>query len=217
MNGQVFCHEDNCVVCTDVQTDVYLNRCVICDFSYCLLQLPTHTCIGKEEERTLESKPWDSQWDEKPGSLFDLIDRTGTDTGYIPAVPDQPIHLAPASKARSSSPPTGAFRQMPLKRQPSRPPHDKFPVFAPPPCPPPVRPCPKLEDLGTSNRVRSSTPGTTPVATQDKRGRAMDPGFPARSSVSLNSDDVTPHRDKWGTGMPPGKENHPVDLEQESG
>ena len=37
---QVFCQEDNCVVCTDVQRNVFLNRCVHCDFSYCLLHMP---------------------------------------------------------------------------------------------------------------------------------------------------------------------------------
>ena len=105
---------------------------------------------------------------------------------------------------------------MPLERESSRGPHDKPRVFAPPSHSPPVRPCPKLEELGTSKRVRSSTLGTTPVATQDKRGRTMDPEFPARSSVSLNSDDVTPHRDKWGTGMPPGKGMIPTDLGDES-
>ncbi len=42
----------------------------------------------------------------------------------------------------------------------------------------------------------------------------MEPEASARSSVALKSDDVTPHRDKWGTGMPPGKGMIPTDVSE---
>ena len=77
-----FCNGDNCVVETSVRDEVFLNQCGLCDMSYCTAHFDAHECVKKKQTiEVLQGQPWVADWDEKPGSAFDLLDLPGIGSG----------------------------------------------------------------------------------------------------------------------------------------
>ncbi len=85
-----FCSDDQCLVETSVQDNVFLNQCGICEFSFCKDHVDAHVCVSKKKTvETLTRQSWAAGWEEKPGSAFDLLDPLP----FVQVATNQPCQL----------------------------------------------------------------------------------------------------------------------------
>ncbi len=94
-----FCNQDQCTVATNVQKDIFMNLCGVCEYSFCKDHWEKHICIPRTKPvETLTKQSWAADWQEKPGSAFDLLDSLplGSASFYKPAVPANQVYTPQA-------------------------------------------------------------------------------------------------------------------------